>query len=266
MNCRHASVCDAIARMRKRPISSFTLRPCVPASPPLPPLTRCRLGVAHVRLDRAYQQRPAPPRPAEDVHHGVHLLWVARLCAGAVRLDVADVGRVDARLGVHLEQQALLHLAGRERDTCRRKTCQCTGVNTRASTHSSANVLASTLGRQHTRVSMYWRQHSGVNTLECQCTGVNTRASTHSSVNVLASTLGHQHMGVNTRASTHERQQSGLNNRASTLRHQCSSVNARVSTRGGTIHRCINISRYFSRDTYRNIFFLSQFYFLFFVQ
>ena len=35
--------------------------------------------------------------------------------------------------------------------------------------------------------------------------------------------------------------------------------------RGGTIHRCIDISRYFSRDTYRDIIFYKRdflFYFL----
>ena len=31
-----------------------------------------------------------------------------------------------------------------------------------------------------------------------------------------------------------------------------------VNTRGGTIHRCIDISRYFSRDTYRDIIFYNH--------
>ena len=33
------------------------------------------------------------------------------------------------------------------------------------------------------------------------------------------------------------------------------------TTRGGTIHRCIDISRYFSRDTYRDIIFYNQDFF-----
>ena len=35
-----------------------------------------------------------------------------------------------------------------------------------------------------------------------------------------------------------------------------------ITRRGGTIHRCIDISRYFSRDTYRNIIFYNQNFFL----
>ena len=35
-------------------------------------------------------------------------------------------------------------------------------------------------------------------------------------------------------------------------------------TRGGTIHRCIDISRYFSRDTYRDIIFYNHNFFLYF--
>ena len=31
--------------------------------------------------------------------------------------------------------------------------------------------------------------------------------------------------------------------------------------RGGTIHRCIDISRYFSRDTYRDIIFYNHIFF-----
>ena len=38
----------------------------------------------------------------------------------------------------------------------------------------------------------------------------------------------------------------------------------RLCSRGGTINRCIDISQYFSRDTYRNIiFFYHNFSFLF---
>ena len=37
-----------------------------------------------------------------------------------------------------------------------------------------------------------------------------------------------------------------------------------VQTRGGTIHRCIDISRYFSRDTYRDIIFYNHNFFFFF--
>ena len=36
-----------------------------------------------------------------------------------------------------------------------------------------------------------------------------------------------------------------------------------LRVRGGTIHRCIDISRYFSRDTYRNFFFFFFFHFFF---
>ena len=37
-----------------------------------------------------------------------------------------------------------------------------------------------------------------------------------------------------------------------------------VNPRGGTIHRCIDISRYFSRDTYRDIIFYNRDFFFFF--
>ena len=43
------------------------------------------------------------------------------------------------------------------------------------------------------------------------------------------------------------------------------SANTLISARGGTIHRFIDISRYFSRDTYRDIVFYNHnFFFLVF--
>ena len=37
-----------------------------------------------------------------------------------------------------------------------------------------------------------------------------------------------------------------------------------LAPRGGTIHRCIDVSQYFSRDMYHDIIFYNQYFFLFF--
>ena len=45
---------------------------------------------------------------------------------------------------------------------------------------------------------------------------------------------------------------------------QAACVDCGVYIRGGTIHRCIDISKYFSRDTYRDIIFYNHNFFFFF--
>ena len=44
----------------------------------------------------------------------------------------------------------------------------------------------------------------------------------------------------------------------------CRCVHQRLSSRGGTIHWCIDISRYLSRDTYRDIIFYNHYFYVFF--
>ena len=45
----------------------------------------------------------------------------------------------------------------------------------------------------------------------------------------------------------------------------CAGEHMCVLSRGGTIHRCIDTSRYFSRDTYRDIIFYNHNFFCFFL-